>query len=341
VEVAPPLWVALHACTDWRTADELCAALGVGAIRVRDFVRVLTSQTLLQRSDAEEDPAERAMSAIAEWNPAAGFFHAATRRVDFLAPPEAARLMRARGRQRPMPPAVKRVRGATRVPLPPPDVGGEFPQVLLSRRTWRRFGAGQVAATDVATTLGLVLGVQQWVSSEFGALALKTSPSGGARHPIEGYVCVRNVAGIPAGLYHYAADAHCLERMKGAIPASRLREWMPHSDYFTKAGFIVVLTAVLDRQVWRYPYARAYRAALAEAGHVCQTFCLTATWLGLAPFCLMGLDDRAIEADLGIDGVQETVLYVAGAGRRPRGSTWAPRPRGTLRAKPNPAFRPG
>jgi SagB-type dehydrogenase family enzyme len=115
---------------------------------------------------------------------------------------------------------------------------------------------------------------------------------------------------------------------------------MPHSGYFTKAAFFVVFTAVLERETWRYPYARAYRATLTEAGHVCQTFCLTATWLGLAPFCLMGLDDAAIEKDLGLDGVRETVLYVAGAGTRPRGATWAPRPRGRLTAVPNPPLAP-
>ncbi len=115
---------------------------------------------------------------------------------------------------------------------------------------------------------------------------------------------------------------------------------MPHSGYFARAAFLVVLTAVLERQVWRYPYARAYRAALAEAGHVCQTFCLAATWRTLAPFCLMGLDDEAIEQDLGIDGVRETVLYVAGAGARPRGTPWAPRAKGSLRAHANPTFLP-
>ena len=87
------------------------------------------------------------------------------------------------------------------------------------------------------------------------------------------------------------------------------------------------------------PYARAYRAALAEAGHVCQTFCLTATWLGLAPFCLMGLADDEIERDLGIDGITESVLYAAGAGVRPHGVTWAPTTRGSLKVRPNPAFR--
>jgi SagB-type dehydrogenase family enzyme len=238
-----------------------------------------------------------------------------------------------------MPAPVKRLRGAPTVPLPRTDYVGEFPEVLLARRTWRRFGSGPVPLANLATVLALTAGVQQWVPTEFGRLPLKTSPSGGARHPIELYVCVNRVTGLRRGLYHYASDVHRLERVRGGDFTQRLQRWMPHSEYFAKAAFVVVLTAVLDRQVWRYPHARAYRAALAEAGHVCQTLCLTATWLGLAPFCLMGLDDVEIEKDLGIDGVRETVLYVAGAGSRPRGTTWAPRTRGALRAQPNPAFR--
>ncbi len=95
------------------------------------------------------------------------------------------------------------------------------------------------------------------------------------------------------------------------------------------------MTAVFARQLWRYPYARAYRAALAEAGHICQTFCLTATWMGLAPFCLMGLADTRIEQDLGIDGITESVLYAAGVGHRPKGTAWAPLVRRSLKARAN------
>jgi SagB-type dehydrogenase family enzyme len=98
---------------------------------------------------------------------------------------------------------------------------------------------------------------------------------------------------------------------------------------------MVFFTAVFKRIMWRYPYSRAYRAALAEAGHICQTFCLTATWRGLAPYCLMALADSLIERDLGLDGIHEAVLYAAGVGRPPAGSTWAPLPRGTLKARRN------
>lgn len=339
-EIAPDLWSALHACTSWRSLEELGGELQISVERLRDFVRVLTAHTFLQRSDRAPEPNEVAMAALEGWNPAAGFFHAATRHVRFLSPAAARAMATRRARERPMPAPVKRLRRAMAIPLPQPEFGGEFPEVLLARRTWRRFGKGPVARVDLATTLALALGVQHWVPTPFGRLPLKTSPSGGARHPIEAYVCVRDVTGIRPGLYHYAADVHRLERIRAGDLTARLRTWMPHSGYFAKAAFIVVLTAVLERQVWRYPYARAYRAALAEAGHVCQTFCLAATWRGLAPFCLMGLDDASIEADLGIDGVRETVLYVAGAGARPRGAAWAPRARGSLRSRANPVFNP-
>jgi len=74
---------------------------------------------------------------------------------------------------------------------------------------------------------------------------------------------------------------------------------------------------VFPRSQWKYEHSRAYRVVLAEAGHVCQTFCLTATWLGLAPFCTMALADSKIERALGMDGVTESVVYAMGAGVRP------------------------
>jgi hypothetical protein len=58
----------------------------------------------------------------------------------------------------------------------------------------------------------------------------------------------------------------------------------------------------------------AYRVVLLDVGHLCQTFCLVATWLDLAPFCTAALKDTLIEEDLGIDGIRESVLYIAGVG---------------------------
>jgi SagB-type dehydrogenase family enzyme len=235
---------------------------------------------------------------------------------------------------------VKRYPHATPVVLPRPELDASFAALLLSRRTSRRYSSDPVTLSQLSSILAFSAGVQRWASTADGEAPLKTSPSGGARHPIECYAVVRAIRGLKAGIYHYAADRHLLERVNGAIPEERMRAYVPESGYFAKASVMVFFTAVFERQLWRYPYSRAYRAALIEAGHVCQTFLLVATSLGLAPFCVMGLADTLVEKDLGIDGIRESVLYCAGVGRPPRGKNWASLTRGTLATRPNRHVRP-
>jgi SagB-type dehydrogenase family enzyme len=131
------------------------------------------------------------------------------------------------------------------------------------------------------------------------------------------YVLARRVDGLRPGLYHYASDRHRLELLKAGATARQIPRYLPTQWWFGSAAALMVMTAVFPRVQWKYQHPRAYRFVFTEAGHLCQTFCLTATWLGLAPFCTMALADSRIERDLGIDGVTESVLYVAGVGARP------------------------
>lgn len=335
-EGTPLVCELLDLCGEWRTLAHL-RRLTRDRASTHALVERLIALTFLERNDRPADPREKAMRVFDAWNPSAGFFHSTTRDIRFVPPRQAERALARQALAWPMPSPTKRVRGARRVALPAPEATGEFPRVLLARRTWRRFSRKPVTKAQLATILSLSCGVQKWVTAAGQRLALKTSPSGGARHPIECYVAVREIQGIPSGLYHYAADTHLLERLgPSRVTGAILRKYVPRSGHFAKACAMVFFTAVFERQLWRYPYARAYRAAFVEAGHVCQTFCLAATWLGLAPFSVMGLADSRIERDLGIDGVSESVLYAAGVGVPPRGVTWAPLARGNLKSVMNP-----
>jgi SagB-type dehydrogenase family enzyme len=161
----------------------------------------------------------------------------------------------------------------------------------------------------------------------WGRMALKTSPSGGARHSIEAYVLVRHVEGVGAGLYHYQPGSHQLHlirKLTDRAARAAIAAYLPQQGFYADASALMVMSAVFARVQWRYAFPRAYRTILAEAGHHAQTFCLAATWLGLAPFCTMALADTRIEQDLNIDGVSESVLYATGVGPRPAGVTWAP-----------------
>jgi SagB-type dehydrogenase family enzyme len=296
----------------------------------------LVGLSLLMRSDRPVDSRIAAMDSFGSWNPEAGLFHTATKDVDFWSPARTKRHARTATNRAPMPSPVKRYPGARTIRLPDAATATPFAQVLLARRTSRRYSSVPVTIAELSTILALSAGVQQWANTAAGEVPLKTAPSGGARHPIECYVVVRAVAGLNPAIYHYRADRHVLERIRGAVSLDRMRRYVPHSGYFADASAMIFFTAAFERQLWRYPYSRAYRAALIEAGHVCQTLLLTATSLGLASYCVLGLADSLIERDLGIDGITESVVYCAGVGRPPRGTRWAGLTRGQLRTRPNP-----
>jgi len=305
----------------WRAVDSFLATRAAETHRgIRQLLARLVRLTLLQRSGDPVSAAERSMEVWRAWNPAAGFFHASTKDVPFLDMATQVRRLRAKTRHAPMPPPVKRYRNVEQVRLASTENGGEFARVLLARRTWRRFDARPVDLEAFATLLRLTAGIQRWAdASGEGRVALKTSPSGGARHAIEVYTLALRVHGLRPGLYHYAADTHALERIRSDVSGRLVSRYLPRQPWYTGAAAVVFFSAVFERALWRYTYARAYRAPLIEAGHLCQTFCLTATWLGLAPFCTMALADSAIEKDLRLDGIRESVLYAAGVGARPEG----------------------
>jgi SagB-type dehydrogenase family enzyme len=158
-----------------------------------------------------------------------------------------------------------------------------------------------------------------------GRAILRTSPSAGARNPLEAYVVVRHASGVAPGIYHYAPLDHTLVRLKNGARTT-IERHLPGQPWYGNASVLVLMTAVFARTDWKYPSARAYRDVLLEAGHFCQTFCLVATALGLAPFCTGALADSIIERDLGLDGVTESVIYACGAGTRPPNVDWAPWP---------------
>jgi SagB-type dehydrogenase family enzyme len=338
VGAAPVALEILSAFDDWQDpatlADRLPAYTRSSLSRA---VSALVNASLLERSDRKPTAADQAFASWASWSPAAGLLHFSTKDLPYEDADRAARGLRAQAKTRPRPAALKRYPAAPRVALPAPRINGEFPRVLLDRRTWRQFSPRPVPLAALATLLGLSSAVQYWVDVPgIARVPLKTYPSGGSQHPLEMYVLARRVSGLAPGLYHYAADTRELELLRKGASRRQIVGYLPTQTWFGSASALLLMTAVFPRMQWKYQFPRAYRAVLAEAGHLCQTICLTATWLGLAPFCTLALADSRIERDLGIDGVSESIVYAAGVGSRPPGIEWAP-DRGAPSLKRTPA----
>lgn len=321
VSASPLCTLVLDFFDRWRRPEELNAHLDDFSLAsVRDALHRLCALTFLEL-EGVPNQRSRAMQAWSNWSPEASFFHFATKDVPYKVGLEVERsVLRNYLRQQPQPPFFKHYPRAPVVPLPRsgPPANSEFVRVLFERRTWREFSRRKLPLQTLAQLLHFTWGVTQQIRVEFlGRLPLKTSPSGGARHPIEVYVAALRVQGLPQGLYHYASDRHQLECLRKAAMKGRVLRYLGGQWWFAEAAAVFLMTAVFPRTMWKYRYSRAYRAVLLDAGHLCQTFCLTATWLGLAPFCTMALADTLMERDIGADGIMESALYAAGVGVRP------------------------
>jgi SagB-type dehydrogenase family enzyme len=253
-----------------------------------------------------------------EWSPwlPQGSFHFATKDAPFVNRNWSIARRRSTLPKSPPPPQFKTINGAAKISLPArsfPD--SEFVRVLLKRRTHRKFSDESLTLESVSQLLSLVWGITGYLHTPvYGKLPLKTSPSGGARHPGEVYLIALRVRGLRRGLYHYHAHQHHLERITTRITPAQVSRYCANQQYVKNAAALFLMTAVFGRAMWKYRNARAYRVVLLDAGHLCQTFCLVATWLGLAPFCTAALKDTFIEKALRIDGIRESILYVAGVG---------------------------
>jgi len=326
VTVRPREMTVLAALDEWITVPELEGRCRMTRRALNATLARLTTRGLVESSERAPSRIRHALATSwQDWSPAASFFHFTTKDLRYRDRFEANAAFATWQATDPMPAPVKAVAGP-RTQLPAYDRSSLFPSVLLARRSWRRFGRRGLKLNQLATLLGLTWGAQRWVHVNDVRLALKTSPSGGACQSLEAYVAVRNVKGLEPRVYHYDPDAHALVGLRQRWSAAWISRCLGGQDWFADADAVVFMTSVFGRVQWKYRFPRAYRVVLLEAGHFCQTFCLTATWLGLAPFCTAALGDSLIDRSLKLDGVNESVLYVMGVGTRPGRSAWAPWP---------------
>jgi SagB-type dehydrogenase family enzyme len=279
------------------------------------ILKLIEGQLLLECESPESARDDLFDSSWKPWLPEGGF-HFLTKDAPYVGGDWTIEQRMRTFPQTPSPPLFKKTEGAESVSLPIPHMETDsFYQTLHARRTQRKFSKAETPLDSISKLLQTTWGVQGYVESKyFGSLPLKTSPSAGARNPIEVYLMALRVKGLDAGLYHYDARDHALERISCEATPQLARAYCADQPFVAHSSALFIMTGVFARTMWKYPHPRAYRVVLLDAGHLGQTFCLTATRMGLAPFSTAALKDSLIEKDLGIDGISESVIYVTGVG---------------------------
>jgi SagB-type dehydrogenase family enzyme len=200
---------------------------------------------------------------------------------------------------------------SAKVALPPPEADHPMTldEALKQRKSIRRFRPELISLAQLGYLIWASTGIQR---TEQG-YEFRTAPSAGALYPIETYIISHRVRDLEPGAYHYGIRSHELERiragdMRGLIAAAALGQEM-----CAEAAAVFVWTAIFARSTWKYAQ-RAYRYIYLDAGHTAENLSLAAVSLGLGTCQIGALFDDEVNGLLGVDGTDESVIYMSVVG---------------------------
>ena len=181
--------------------------------------------------------------------------------------------------------------------------------LLQKRRSRRTFGDEPISLSDLA----YMLWATQGVTAQAGRHLLRTSPSAGALYPIETYIAVHNVEGLADGLYHFKVAEFSLELLQPGDHGEDVALACLNQQFLAGAGVVFLWTAVFRRNASKYG-ERGLRYVFMDAAHICQNLLLAVEATGNCGCPVAAFFDEELNSLLGVDGAEESVVYLAGVG---------------------------
>ena len=191
------------------------------------------------------------------------------------------------------------------------DKNIKFWDVVLNRKSTRKFTNEPITLSQI----NLLLFGMTGLTRIFPQFAFRTVPSAGGLFPIETYTIVNNVKALERGIYHYNIPKHSLELLKEGDFRSEIMRGCLDQQIAFHSAVNFVWTAIIERSKWKY-LQRCYRYIYMDVGHIGQNFYLVAEALGLGACTIGAIYDDEINNSLGVDGINETAIYVGVIGKK-------------------------
>lgn len=137
---------------------------------------------------------------------------------------------------------------------------------------------------------------------------VRTSPSGGGRSSTELYFLPLDVETFEPAWYHVGAeDPSPVRRVSLSPPSEDLLELFPAGIGRRSAPprVLLALTAVFERNMYRYREPRTFRTVHMDAGHMIGSALIVAKDLGMVATFATSDNGQGIEASLNLNGLVE------------------------------------
>jgi SagB-type dehydrogenase family enzyme len=216
----------------------------------------------------------------------------------------------------PRPPLARGAEGRRLIKLTPPDKldmpAKDLVEAINRRRSSRHFTDQPLSLDQLAFLLWSTQGIKE-IDHQ---VTLRTVPSAGACHPLETEILINHVEGLQPGIYRYVALEH------GLVAVDLNEQLVEHvtdaclSQAFVRScAALFMWVAIPYRSIWSYQ-ERAYRYIFMDSGHACQNLYLAVEALGCGCCAIGAFDDDKLNRLLGLDGREQTVIYLAAVGHK-------------------------
>jgi SagB-type dehydrogenase family enzyme len=188
----------------------------------------------------------------------------------------------------------------------------DITQVINKRKSVRSYLEESLTLEELSYLLWCTQGVKKIISN---TTTKRIVPSAGSRHPLETYLVINRVKGLPIGLYRYLSLEHKLLKIKtNSQIMKKIVEGCNDQQFIGKSALIFIWSANIYRMKWRHG-ERAYRYIFLDAGHVGQNLYLAADVIDCGVCAISVFLDDEVNHLVGIDGKNEFVIYMAAIGK--------------------------
>lgn len=198
-----------------------------------------------------------------------------------------------------------------RIELPPPKPAAKsaLANSLKTRKSVRDFSQKPISIKNLSYLLWASNGITR---EEYG-YEFRTAPSAGALYPVETYLVINNVETVPKGVYHYSVKKHLIEELKTGDFGDAIARAALDQAMCAESAVVFIWTSIFQRSKYKYG-ERAYRYVYLDAGHIAENLALASVSLGLGSCQVGALYDDEVNEVIGVDGVEESVLYMSVVG---------------------------
>lgn len=165
-------------------------------------------------------------------------------------------------------------------------------KAIKERRSVRSYKHGFLAMKQFSQLLWAAQGITDEKKE------LRAAPSAGALYPLEIYVVVGQVEGLPTAVYKYAIGKHELVKVSNGDKRALLSSAALSQSWVAAAPASIVICAVYERTSRKYGQ-RAQRYVHIEVGAVAENIYLQGRAVGIGTVFVGAFDDESVKRVIG------------------------------------------